>query len=96
MAGPRKGTSTKTALAVALDTGGHRSEFVPAPIARQPAPKAPAKKRQTSREPKFCDNPAPKVNKREIGMVHRYASLRPKVSDRGAETIGPKANPAYC
>jgi hypothetical protein len=53
MAGPRNGASKKTALAVALDIGGHRSEFVPAPIARQPAPKAPAKNRQTSKEPKF-------------------------------------------
>lgn len=53
MAGPRNGASKKTALAVALDIAGHRSEFVPAPIARQPAPKAPAKKRQTSKEPKF-------------------------------------------
>ena len=53
MAGPRKGASKNTALAAALDIGGQRSELVPAPIARQPAPKAPAKKRQTTSEPKF-------------------------------------------
>jgi hypothetical protein len=53
IAGPRKGASKNTALAAALDIGGQRSELVPAPIARQPAPKAPAKKRQTSSVPKF-------------------------------------------
>ena len=94
IAGPRNGASKNTALAAALDNGGHRSEFVPAPIARQPAPKAPAKKRQTKKEAKPCEKPAPKVNRREIGMVNMYASLRPNVSESGADTMGPKANPA--
>jgi len=43
--------------------------MVPAPTARGDEPSAPAKNRQTTSVVKFFAKPAPKVNKRDIGVA---------------------------
>ena len=71
MAGPRKGASRNRAEAAARLKGGKRSEFVPAPTARQPEPRMPARKRQTRSEARFWLKPAPRVKRRESGKKKR-------------------------
>ena len=65
--GPRYGHSTNSVLIIARDSGSHRSVLVPAPMLRGGLAKMPASRRQTMSEPKFCDRPAPRVNKAKTG-----------------------------
>lgn len=70
-AGPRKGARRKIDDAAAREMGAKTSEFVPAPTARQPEPSMPAKKRQTTRVPKFLAKPAPRVKRRDGAKMLR-------------------------
>ena len=51
--------------------GGYRSAFVPAPILRGGEPKTPAKVRQTTRDAKFLEKPAPIVKNANMGRQEK-------------------------
>ena len=70
------------------------SATVPAPVARVAEPRKPARKRQTMREAKVREAPAPAVNTRREVKVPIYTGRRPNVSDMGAITNGPNARPS--
>ena len=53
MAGPRNGARRNRAEAEARSKGAKRSDCVPAPTARHPEPRVPARKRQTRKVAKF-------------------------------------------
>ena len=67
IAGPRNGASRNTELAAARCWGSQMSELVPAPTAKQPEPRAPARKRHVQRAPKVWQKPAPRVKRSEGG-----------------------------
>lgn len=67
---------------------------MPEPTARTGPPKKPAKNRVTSRDPKLCEKPAPRVNSMNSNTLVLYTIDRPYVSLGPAATVGPKPSPS--
>lgn len=69
------------------------SAIDPKATARTGLPVKPARRRQTSSDPKDWLKPAPRVNSIDSGSVTRYTIFRPCVSLIGAAMTGPNARP---
>ncbi len=53
----------------------------------------PARRRQATSPPNVCANPAPRVNRANIGREIMYVAVLPYFSLRGAARTGPNARP---
>ena len=69
--GPRKGVKMKKHTTNPRFEGVYKSALVPAPILRGGEPKTPAKNRQTTRDAKVLEKPAPIMKSPNIGRQEK-------------------------
>ena len=69
--GPRKGVKMKKHTTNPRFAGVYKSALVPAPILRGGEPKTPAKNRQTTRDAKVLEKPAPIMKSPNIGRQEK-------------------------
>jgi hypothetical protein len=70
-AGPANGANKNKLVAIALNFGGNKSAFVPAPTAKTGLPVVPARNLQTRKPANELLNPAPRVKSMEMGRLKR-------------------------
>jgi hypothetical protein len=91
--GPKNGAMTTRAPGAAIFVGSKRSVTVPAPTARHGAPAIPAKVRHISNPANEFEKPAPRIKSIYAGILILYTMARPRVSEIGAASNGPRASP---
>merc|ERR1712093_118851 len=91
--GPKNGASAKHVIARPRLLALNMSAVVPPAFVRRQAPKVPDRKRQMSRVSRFFAKAQARQNMTNGKYETRMMGLRPKISDRGAQSSGPTAKP---
>lgn len=91
--GPNKGPNPKSAIAAPLLSAGTTSEMVPPPTVCGAEPAQPAKNLKANSIPTPLLRAHPTLARTNTRPDMWYMYLRPYISDKGAMTIGPMANP---